>query len=66
MSNSKVDYSYCTSNIALAIPSMFVQIAGVSKYYVTLLNRANSVQRWTVFKKCCSSVVQCSGVHSAV
>ena len=54
-SNSKVDYSYC--NIAFAHASMFVHIAVAVQCYVTLLTRANSVQRWTVFKKC--SAVQC-------
>ena len=63
-SNSKVDYSYC--NIALALASMFVHIAVAVQCYVTLLTRANSVQRWTVhiFKKC--NVVQCSAVQCGV
>ena len=57
----KVDYSYC--NIVLAYPSMFVHKSAFVKYYVTLLNRANPVQHWTVFKNCCSSVVESSVAH---
>ena len=41
MSNKILPYHTIPSN------SMFVHTAGVSKYYVTLLNRANSVLRWT-------------------
>ena len=63
-SNSKVDYSNC--HIALAHASMFVHIAVALQCYVTLLNRANSVQRWMVFKKCSAvqcGVVKCSAVR---
>ena len=61
---SKVDYSYC--NIALARASMFVHIhvTVAAQCYVTLLNRAHSVQRWTVFKQC--GIVKCSVVHCSV